>query len=432
MENREPADVVLTRNVPLTNQRHFIVGILFITLLVAYLDRVNVSVLLADPQFLSDMGITDQPVKMGLLMTLFLVAYGISNAVLGPVGDILGPRIAMCTSIGLWGLSMILGGFATTFGTMLGMRVLLGAGEGMHWPMQMKYVKNWFPPRERAKANGLWLVGLLLGPAVAMPLFTWMISVTNWRVTFLVLVLISFIPLWLLWFFTTDHPRQNKKVSPSELDYIETGLAVEAKEEEVFAKASTWENMKVFILDYRYWLVTIYYFCHCSIWWGTMAWLPSYLKVARGFSWTEMGAWATFPYILGAIVIILSGIASDKVGRRDPFPVAAMIISSSCLYGGAYASSNTMAAFLISIGIASICLATPAIWTIVQQIVPTKSIGAGSGLMNGLANGGSALAPVLMGYFISMSGSYVSGLLFLVGLAVLGGVSMLILALQRY
>lgn len=415
-----------------TNQRHFLVGILFITLLIAYLDRVNVSVLLADQQFLSDMGIIGQPVQMGLLMTLFLVAYGISNAVLGPVGDMLGPRVAMCISIILWGLSMLAGGIATAFGTMLGMRIVLGLGEGMHWPMQMKYVKNWFPPKERAKANGLWLVGLLIGPAIAMPLFTWLVSVTNWRATFFVLVLISLIPLYMLWFFTTDHPRQNKKVNSAELDYIENGLVIEAKEEAVLAKATRWENMKVFICDYRYWMVTIYYLCHCSIWWGTMAWLPSYLKVARGFSWTEMGAWSTFPYILGAIVIILAGIASDKVGRRAPFPVAAMIISSSCLYGGAYASSNTMAAFLISIGIAAICLATPSIWTIVQQIVPTKSIGAGSGLMNGLANGGSAIAPVLMGYFISMSGSYVAGLLFLVGLAVLGGGCMFILSLQRY
>ena len=60
-----------------TKQRVILVLILLVTLLIAYLDRVNVSVLLADNTFLSDMGIKGQPVQMGLLMTLFLIAYGI-------------------------------------------------------------------------------------------------------------------------------------------------------------------------------------------------------------------------------------------------------------------------------------------------------------------------------------------------------------------
>lgn len=75
-----------------THQRFAIVTILFITLLIAFIDRVNVSVLAADPKFLADMGITGNTVKIGLLMTLFLIAYGISNAIMGPIGDKLGPK----------------------------------------------------------------------------------------------------------------------------------------------------------------------------------------------------------------------------------------------------------------------------------------------------------------------------------------------------
>ena len=95
-----------------TKQRVILVLILLVTLLIAYLDRVNVSVLLADNTFLSDMGIKGQPVQMGLLMTLFLIAYGISNVFLSPIGDYLGPRKAMCLSIFLWCLSLFIGGIA--------------------------------------------------------------------------------------------------------------------------------------------------------------------------------------------------------------------------------------------------------------------------------------------------------------------------------
>ena len=47
--------------------------------------------------------------------------------------------------------------YCRLFVVMLGARLLLGVGEAMHWPMQSKFVKNWFPPGERGKANSLWL-----------------------------------------------------------------------------------------------------------------------------------------------------------------------------------------------------------------------------------------------------------------------------------
>lgn len=136
-----------------TRARVILAVILFITLMVSFLDRVNVSVLVADPKFLADMGITGQPVQMGLLMTTFLFAYGISNIITGPIGDKLGPRKAMTLSIVLWGVSMALGGLAGTFTMMIAARIILGIGEGMHWPMQSSFVKNWFPPSERVRAN---------------------------------------------------------------------------------------------------------------------------------------------------------------------------------------------------------------------------------------------------------------------------------------
>ena len=102
-----------------TRQRVVLAVILMITLLVAYLDRVNVSVLVADNNFLTDMGIKGKPVQMGMLMTLFLIAYGVANVVLSPLGDIIGPRKAMLISIFLWTISVMIGGLTATFGVLL-------------------------------------------------------------------------------------------------------------------------------------------------------------------------------------------------------------------------------------------------------------------------------------------------------------------------
>ncbi len=415
-----------------TRQRVILVLILLVTLLIAYLDRVNVSVLLADNLFLADMGIKGQPVQMGLLMTLFLIAYGVSNVFLSPLGDILGPRKAMSLSILLWGISLVIGGIAATFTTMLAARVILGIGEGMHWPMQSKYVKNWFPPHERGKANSVWVVGLMAGPAIAMPFLTWAIQSYGWRASFFMLVVFGLLPLIMLWFWTTDYPHQHKGANQAERDLIEAGQKAEKELEAKAGHTTVWDNMKVFIFNYRFWMVTLYYFCLASIFWGTMAWLPSYLKVARGFSWAAMGAFASLPYILGMVSVLASGYISDKMGRRAPICIVSMLGAAAGIYFGAHAPDNTTAAILISFGIASIGLGIAPAWALVQQIVPGKAIGAGSGMMNGVSNGGSAFSPVLMGFFISLSGSYVGGLMFLVGLAMFAACCAAVLAYQKY
>lgn len=415
-----------------TRQRVSLVLILLVTLLIAYLDRVNVSVLLADNAFLTDMGIKGQPIRMGLLMTLFLIAYGFSNILLSPLGDILGPRKAMSLSILLWACSLFLGGIAATFTTMLMARLILGVGEGMHWPMQSKYVKNWFPPHERGKANAVWVVGLMAGPALTMPFLTWAIHSYGWRTSFFILVASGLVPLLLLWFCTTDYPAQHKRVNQAERDLIEAGQKAEKELEAENAHVTVWQNIGVFVFNYRFWLVTLHYFCLASIWWGMMAWLPSYLKVARGFSWAAMGAWASLPYFLGILSVLASGYISDKMGRRAPICIVSMLGAAAGIFFGARAPNNTTAAILISVGIAFVGFGIAPAWAMIQRIVPAKAIGAGAGMMNGVANGGSAFSPVLIGFFISISGSYMGGLMFLVGLGLFASCCTAILSYQKY
>jgi hypothetical protein len=53
-------------------------------------------------------------------------------------------------------------------------------------------------------------------------------------------------------------------------------------------------------------------------------------------------------------------------------------------------------------------------------------------MMNGVANGCAALAPVVLGAFIRTSWGYEGGLMFLVGLGLVGFVCMTVLWAKRY
>ncbi len=414
------------------SQRRILSIILLITLLIAYLDRVNVSVIVADNAFLQEMGLAGDAAGAGLLMSLFLLTYGISNMFLSPIGDKIGPKKAMMVAVVLWMASLAIGGLAPTLAVLLISRIILGLGEGLHWPMQSKFVKNWFPPAERGKANATWGIALYFGPAIAMPFFVFVIQSLGWRESFAVLIAIGMIPLLLLGYFTSDTPDTHPRISKEELAHIQEGMKEEAASEAKLTAASAWENIKTFVKDYRYWLLVIYYIGNCSIWWGIISWLPSYLKIERGFTWASMGMLSSLPYILATILCIFSGYLGDKLGRRGWLLVIALMGPTLGLYLGANSADNLTAALLISVGVGFISLGVPACWTLLQQFVPSKAVGTGAGLMNGISSVISGFIPLLIGLAIDMTHSYSGGLMMLCAIGLICALGCSVLALKKY
>ena len=416
-----------------THQRQLLAVVLLVVIFFSYIDRVNVSILAVDPLFLEAMGITGQPVQIGLLMTIFLIGYGVGSILLSPLGDILGPRKAMAASIVIWGISLAIGGLAGAFMIMLVSRALLGFGEGMHFPMQCKYVKSWFPFKERGKANSMWQVGMAVAPAVAMPFFTFIIYAVGWRSSFFILMVLGMIPLLLVWFVTTDTPQQSKRINAAELKHIEDGQAEERAQEAalVGTKAPSFrERLGSFSKNPYYWMLILYYAMHCNVYWGLITWMPTYLKEARGFSWAAMGMLASLPWFLGIVTKLLSGILADKLGRRAPMMVLALGGTAVGVFSGVYMTDNYMAAICMGLGIGFFGFSGPAAWTMVQDLVPSHSVSTASGIMAGTTNGISALAPVLIGFVISATGDYNSGMYLIGGMALFGAAVMFILTLK--
>lgn len=97
---------------------------------------------------------------------------------------------------------------------------MLGIGEGLYYPMQNTIIKNWFPAGERGRANTAWILGQSLAPALAMPLYTWIIAEHSWRHTFYFSFSLTLLPIVLIYFFTSNFPQENKYVNVLELQKI--------------------------------------------------------------------------------------------------------------------------------------------------------------------------------------------------------------------
>src|ERR1700761_8278034 len=173
------------------NKRWLVGFVLGCSVLTGYFDRISIAVLFNNSDFYNAIGVGFNLPKLGLLMTAFLIAYGVSSLFLGSLGDLLGPRLTLGLSAAIWGVLMITMGSTSSYAVMIVCRVLLGLAEGPQFALLSKLVKRWFPVTEHVRANALWLMGGPLGSAIGFPMTLWLVHSFGWRASFYTLGLIS-------------------------------------------------------------------------------------------------------------------------------------------------------------------------------------------------------------------------------------------------
>ncbi|MGE5379702.1 MAG: MFS transporter [Methylocystaceae bacterium] len=396
----------------ISRYRFVVIAFMVITWFVVYLQRVNISMLLVDTRFLQDMGLVGKSGMQGLLMTFFLLPYALTNIIAAPLGDKIGPRKAMLIGIVIGVFGSVLSGLVSTFVLLLAARLVMGIGQGIHFPNQSVFVKNWFPANERGLGNGLYAVGGCTAPMITVPLFAMLFGLMGWRSSIVLVSLLSLVvalPLVFKW--VTDTPAENAYVSPAECEYIcgVNGTAV--------SKAGSTREV---IRSVDFWLITAAYFAYLAIWWGLVTWLPQYFVVARGFDIKTMGVVNSAPYAAAIIAVVIGGSISDRLNNRSLMGMLALAASALCIMLAALVSSPGFCILLISLGVALDVVFYAVAWAMLQAMMPANLIGTGSGIMNGTSNLVSAVTPYAMGLLIELTGNYNAGMYFLTACGLMG------------
>ncbi|HEX3011169.1 MAG TPA: MFS transporter [Syntrophomonadaceae bacterium] len=402
--------------------RYLVIGIVLLLWTTIYFQRINISVLLVDHKFLADMGLIGKGARQGLLMTLYLVVYSISNMLLAPLGDKIGPRKTILLAFALAIASMTAGGFAVSFGMVLTTRIILGVGQGIYFPAQNILVNNWFPPSERGLANGIYGLGGCLGPILGIPIFTSVVRNYSWEWTFFfgaIMGAVFCIPL--MAGVVSDKPSNNKYIRRAEKDYIcQTEPQTELGNK---TRSLIWPV----ITSFNFWLAAISYMAYLSIWWGVMTWLPQYLTVARGFSLEAMGWGSTAPYFAAIAGVLGGGYVSDHMRRREVCCFIGLALSTVFLLTATYSSSNVVCITFMALAVGMAEFYWAPLWALVQTMLPDEVMGTCTGIINGSANLVSAAAPLVMGILIQSSHNYEAGLLYLAIFGAVGAVGLLML-----
>jgi MFS transporter, ACS family, D-galactonate transporter len=406
---------MLTPTIPNRTTRWRIPVILAITVFINYLDRNNLS--LAIPRLAQDFGWSDREVgsKGELLLAAFFLSYALSNMLLSPLAEQLGPKRSVMWTIGAFSLVTILSAvFGYSFTALITLRLLLGLAEGVHIPMSSAITSRWFLAHERSRANAIWGSGILLSTAIAPLMIIPFIQFWGWRPTFAVLgvggMLLS-IPL--VYVLVPDR-------SPLEGRQDSTLIAAQKESERPFFS---------YRRDPRFWLAVVGGSLNAFCAFGLLNWLPIYFNRAKGIDFAQLGWPLALVFAAGIVGIALMSYLGDKFQRRTQLAGVGFLIAGGMVYLASIASQ--LEPMVLAFAIAVFCQSAYGAqeYAIIQHILPSHRVGTGTGLYNGLSilfgGVGGSLVP---GSIVAATGNFDAGIQSIMVGAGLASIVMFLLA----
>jgi ACS family D-galactonate transporter-like MFS transporter len=400
-------------------KRWVIIGLLSVGMIIAYVDRGNLSVALTVPDFLRLFHLSDT--DRGTLNSAFFWSYAVLQIPAGWVVDRYGVKIPYAISFLFWCLASAGTALTRSFSQLTILRMLLGAGEAVVAPASYRWIRYNFVEKERGLAVGLYMTGTKIGPAIGAPLAAWLIVAYDWRIMFLILGLGGL--MWLIpWMILVKEDRK-KPAQETPVKNVPSSAVPFGK---ILASPVIWGTV-IATFCYMYFV----YFC--------MTWMPAYFVEQRHLSLSKMGLYTFFSFGGMAVVAALAGWAADLlIGRgwnavsvRKGFTIAGFTIACTELIGAQSASVDA-ALFWAVISLSGLGLATANYWALTQTLVPPSAIGRVSGVQNCSASLAGIVAPILTGWLKQTAGNYEAPMQAIWFFLVLGVLSYLVMVREKY
>jgi len=386
--------------------------VLMIVVSIAYVDRINVSLMITNADFLHALGLEGDRIAQGRLVSLFLFGYGLSAWFITPLFELRwSVRTSLLISVLLWTIFTGASAVASGMAAFLVCRLLLGGAEGPLFSLKTMYVREHFAPNEVGKPNAVSSLGVSIGLGLGYSIVSFLIAHFGWRDSFWALAALNLVvglPLIALFIRPSAAPRPASRQEGSAVSLFLSAL---------------WT-------PHLFWILIVE-ICTLSYLWGASTWLPSYLKEARHFSLNEMSIFAGLPFFVGVIANVAGGSVVDLLPKSKA-PVVFVIggiITAICVTLAILAENPYVAASALIFAGAGWGFQAPAIPSLVQHVAKDGTVGTTYGIINGIGNLTSALMPMMMGAAMtSRSGDKLAqGFWLLVGTQLLTAVAGLVL-----
>lgn len=402
-------------------KRYNILAMIFVTVVINYLDRTNMSI--AASALKEELDI--DAIQMGYIFSAFGWTYSLLQIPGGIVADKVRSRILYPILMTLWSVATLLQGVVSSFLALIGLRAGIGIFEAPSYPINNLVVTRWFPEDERASAIATYTSGQFLGMAALLPVLTVIQDALGWRGLFIVSGLIGLV--WAaVWYLFYRDPQNHSKIDAKELRLIQDGGGIISKGNEPKAtKKIEWSNLALAFRYRKLWGLYLGQFCLGGTTIFFLTWFPTYLIDFRGMDFIKSGFYASVPYLAAFAGVLLAGFTSDflvkkgfspEVARKTPIIIGMLL--STAIIGANYTNENTFIIFFLSLAFFGTGLASIA-WVFISLIAPKEHLGLIGGTFNFIGGLSAVIVPIVIGFLVQ-DGDFGPALYFIGAMALFG------------
>jgi MFS transporter, ACS family, solute carrier family 17 (sodium-dependent inorganic phosphate cotransporter), other len=287
-------------------RRYTVVVLFALGTALCYVDRVNISIAIIP--LARDRGY-DEAAK-GLVLSAFFWGYLPPQMLGGWMADRFGGKRVLGAGVALWSLATLLTppAAAISFGVLLVMRALLGAGEAVNFPAVHSIASRWTIASERARALSLHFSGVALGTVVALLVSPILVIDFGWPSVFYASGALGAVWLVAWWAKAADGPEDCDGVTLAELALIHA-----QRPEAALADSIPWGAI---FSEKAVWAIVIAHLCNNFGFYVLLLWLPSYLHHTFNVPMERLGTFAVIPYIAAFVMQNASGWIADWLQQR--------------------------------------------------------------------------------------------------------------------
>ncbi len=402
-----------------TNRRFRVMGLLFVTVVINYLDRSNISI--AAPSLTAEFHL--DPVQLGLVFSAFSWTYTAFQLPGGWLVDRVHPRILYPAIIMLWSVATLCFGLANGLVALIALRMAVGFFEVPTFLINNRIATIWFGEKERATCIAVYTAAESVGLAFLTPVLFWIKTEYGWPSIFIATGSLGLI--WAVIFFRSyNDPAETSGVNAAELRQIsESGGIPDLSQRQT--DGSFWHDLGIVLGRRKLWGI---YFGHFV--WGTVgtffrSWFPTYLVTYRHFTFIKAGFYVSLPFLAVFAGVLCSGAISDLLVRRGfsltfarKAPIIGGLICSTSIVGANYVESEPM--IIAFLTFAFFCNGVASIhWSLVSATAPERLIGLTSSVFNFMGGLAGILSPIVVG-FLLRAGDFRLPLVFIAVIEALG------------
>lgn len=373
--------------------RWWIIGLVTLGTVLNYLARSSLSV--AAPTLMDVFDMNTQ--QYSYVVFAFQAAYTVMQTFAGAILDFLGTRVGFTIFVAGWALANMGHALAGGWFSLAFWRGLLGSFEAAAIPGGLKVVSEWFPPRERTVATGVFNMGSSIGNMIAPALVAFCILTFGWQSAFLITGAMSLI-FAAIWFSLYRSPEQHKRLSEAEARHIKDPKT----DDEPIAKPAEWREV---VRTKGFWSIAFPRFLAEPAWQTFNFFIPLYLVAVWDFDLKQLALWAWLPFLAADAGSLLGGLTAPALmrwfgvdllaSRKLTVTMGAMLMIGPACIG--LATSPGVAIALFCVGGFAHQMLSGALLTLSADLFDHRAVGTATGMAGSIGWIGGALFTLVVG-----------------------------------